>query len=497
MRTRSPLSLATALLPCIALFGCDRSPTAVNDMAPPTIALSSPAITPGGYSIVSHAAVILRGTATDDVSVTRMTYSLNGAAEQAVSISAGSSVDFEFTVPALEPGSNHLMVSAFDGADNRAETQRHINYAVVRYQVVEAGRPGDGSSRPRAINASGDMAFEWQSMRDPRGAQGFVWSGGALMQLILPAGHVLMGVSGINASRVVVGDLEDVGTGAGDWRDVPVIWENGEPTVLSLLPGYTMGGASAINDAGTIAGYVMDDGWDSWAAVLWRNGEPTLIRADAAASDINASGVVAGSFWTGNSSRAFRWDNGQLIPLEPPPGMNVSEGLAINDAGDVVGFSYNRATFPHTRATLWRGTTVTSLGELPGGMYYRAWGINNHRQAVGGVDYEQPGSRTAFISENGRMSLLNHLTDSGWDIIEAMGINDAGQIVALALRAGSDPFLNGFHSVLLVPLDAAAAGASAVSVSQPSTRAGTDHPVLDGTRARSAIDRLRARRALR
>jgi uncharacterized membrane protein len=495
MHATSPLLLASTLLLCIFLYGCDGSPTAANDVAPPSIALSSPAVTSGGYSVVSQAAVVIRGTATDDVSVTRMTYSLNGAAEQAISIVPGSTVDFEFTIPALEPGSNQLIVSAFDSSDKHAEAQRHINHAVVRYQVVAAERPENGASRPGALNAAGDMAFNWYPTGDSRGAQGFVWSAGALTHLALPEGHVLMGVTGINASRVVVGDLEDVGTGPGDWRDVPVVWENGRPTVLPLLPGFTMGGASAINDAGTIAGYVMDNGWDSWAAVLWRNGEPTVIRADAAASDINASGVVAGSFWIGNTSRAFRWDNGPVTPLEPLPGMTVSEGLAINDAGDVVGFSYDRVTFPHTRATLWRGTTATSLGEVPGGMYYRAWGINNHRQAVGGVDYKQSGLRTAFISENGRMSLLNHLTDSEWNIIEAMGINDAGQIMALALRAGNDAFLNGYHSVLLVPLAAAAADASAVAVPQQSIRAGADHPMPDGLRTRSAMDRLRERRA--
>ena len=158
------------------------------------------------------------------------------------------------------------------------------------YHVVVAGEFDDGGSRPRAINASGDVALQREN-EDPRDAQGFVWSAGALTELVLPHGHVLMGVSGINASRVVVGDLEDVGTGTGDWRDVPVAWEDGQPT---------------------------------------------LLRTDAAASDINSSGALTGSFWSGNNARAFRWDDGIMTPLEPPTGMNVSEGLAINDAGQIL-----------------------------------------------------------------------------------------------------------------------------------------------------------------
>jgi len=476
----------------LLMYGCDSEPTTgVEDVAPLMIELSSPHTNSDGYSVVNQATVVISGTVTDGMGVTRMIYTLNGSAEQEISISTGSSVNFEFTIPALEPGSNHLVVWAFNGAGNQAQAQRLLVYAVVRYNVIVAGEANNGSSRPRAINASGDIAFKWESQNDHRGAQGFVWSAGALTELVLPDGHVLMGVSGINASRVAVGDLEDVGTGALGWRDVPVVWENGQPTVLPLLPGYSMGGASAINELGTIAGYVMDDGWDNWAAVLWRDGETMQISANAGASDINSSGVVTGSIGGGNDDRAFRWDNGQMPPLEPLAGMTISRGMAINDAGDVVGKSYNRDTFPRTRATLWRGTTATSLGEFPGGMYYRTWAVNNHLQAVGAVDYKEPGSRTSFISENGRMSLLNHLTNGEWDIIEAFGINDAGQIVALALRTGSDPFLNAFHSVLLEPVDAEAGAEMSVSVAQRPIRSEADRLMIERLRSRSVFDRLR------
>jgi uncharacterized membrane protein len=494
MSTTDPVlgSLALALVASLALSGCDSSPAAVNDLGPLSITVASP----GGTSTVAQGAIVIRGTATDNVGVTRLTYNHNGAAEQEVPISSGRSVDFEFTVPALEPGSNHVVVSAFNAAGNTAEAKRHVTYAAVRYHVIVAGEFDDGGSRPQAINASGDVALHWEG-ENHRDSQGFVWSAGALTKLVLPDGHILMGVSGINASRVVVGDLEDVGTGTGDWRDLPVVWEHGQPTVLPLLPGYSMGGASAINDAGAIAGYVMDDGWDNWAAVLWRDGEPTLIRADAWASDINFSGVATGSFWSGNHARAFRWDDGQLTPLEPPAGTTVSHGLAINDAGDVVGYSYDRSTFPRTRATLWQGTTAVSLGEVPGGTYYRTWGVNSHLQAVGGVDGQEPGSRHAFISENGRMSLLNHLTNGEWDLIEAMGINDAGQILVLAVRAGRLPYSHEIRSVILEPVDAAVGDASFLPLAQRSIRGEADPAMLERLRPRSAHERFREGRGPR
>jgi probable HAF family extracellular repeat protein len=488
MPTNGPVvrTASIALVASLALAGCDSDPAGVVDLTPPSITVSSPA----AVSTVAQGSIVIRGTATDDVGVTRVTYAHNGGEAQEVPISSGRSVDFEFTVPALEAGANHLVVSAFDAAGNTAEAQRHVTYEAVRYRVVVAGEFAEGGSRPRAINTSGDVALQWEA-GDHRNVQGFVWSGGAFAKLILPDGHILMGVSGINAARVVVGDLEEVGTGTYGFRDVPVVWEDGQPHVLPLPAGFTQGGASAINDAGIIAGYVMDDEWDNWTAVLWRDGAPTVIRADAGASDINSSGVVTGSFWSGNEARAFRWHDGQMTPLALLAGTTQSHGLAINDAGDVVGYSYDRSSFPYTRATLWQGTTAISLGGVPGGMYYRTWGVNNQLQAVGGVDGQEPGRRQAFISENGRMSLLNHLTNGEWDLIEAMGINDAGQILVLAVRAGERPYAHELRSVILEPVDAAAGDASFVPLAQRSVRGEADPAMLELLRPRSPLERFR------
>jgi uncharacterized membrane protein len=441
--------------------------------------------------------VIVRGTATDGVAVARIAYSLNGATEQVVATSSKRSVNFEFTVPALKPGANNITIAAFDAAGNQGVAARHVDFAVVRYQVVVAGEFDVGGARPGALNASGDVVIQWQG-GDDRGGRGYVWSAGALTELVLPDGHVLMGVAGINASRVAVGDLEDVGTGTGDWRDVPVVWEDGQPTVLPVLPGYTMGGAVQVNNEGVIAGYVMDQSWDNWAAAIWIDREPVSLAipgGSSVATGINSALEVTGGFWSGTSHRAFRWQGGVTTALEPLEGYNGSSAFALSEAGDVVGYSFRTGSEyrgGNTRATLWRGSTASSLGELPGGRYYRAWGINGTGQAVGEVDMQQGQSNypaTGFISENGRMSLLNHLTSDQWHIIVAYDINDAGQIAAYAVNTVDGRV----RAVRLDPVEGSAAAAEVSSSFLPRDGVSLSPADIDRLRPRSPFERMRER----
>lgn len=491
--TNSPYKAVTLSLACgIALAACDSDPAAIEDVAAPTVTLASPA----AMSVVQGGEVVVRGTATDEVSIARLTYSLNGGADQEIVISPDPSVDFEFTVAALEGGSNTITVAAFDEAGNQADGARHVDYAAVRYAVVPIGELDEGWSRAGGMNATGDVGFTWEPTGS-RSARGFVWSAGTSTELMIPEGHVLMGVAGVNSSQVVVGELEDVGTGAGDWRDVPVVWEDGQPTLLPLLSGYTMGGAVSINDARVIAGYMMDQSWDNWAAAVWIDGEPTqlvLPGGSSLASGINSTGVVTGSYWSGNAPRAFRWGNGEADALGPLGDYTGSSGFGINEAGDVVGYSFvdGRAYEDgDTRATLWLESTPSSLGEYPGAEYYRAWSINNHRQAVGSLFLAYDGG--AFISDGGRMSLLTHLTAAEWEIIDASAINDAGQIAASAVHVPTGTF----RTVRLEPVD----GSTAAALGSPSLRShagvSLDAGDLDRHRPRTPVERMLERRLRR
>src|SRR5207247_3774481 len=84
------------------------------------------------------------------------------------------------------------------------------------------------------------------------------------------------------------------------------------------------------------------------------------------------------------------------------------------------------------RAFLWEEDELTNLGVLPdGGDSSYATDINSAGQVVGLVEGYGDDGRVAFLWQNGTMIDLNTLipADSGWTLLEAWAINDAGQIV--------------------------------------------------------------------
>ena len=111
-------------------------------------------------------------------------------------------------------------------------------------------------------------------------------------------------------------------------------------------------------------------------------------------------------------------------------GGSRSWASAINDSGQVVGYSY-LAGDQNKHAFLYKDAKMTDLGTL-GGTSSVAKGINKSGQVVGWSD-NSSGQRHAFLydSANG-MKDLNDLipADSGWSIGEATAINTDGKIAA-------------------------------------------------------------------
>ncbi len=83
-----------------------------------------------------------------------------------------------------------------------------------------------------------------------------------------------------------------------------------------------------------------------------------------------------------HAQHATEWSGGQIINLWGLPGSTNSGASAINDAGQVVGYSSVLAGT--TYATEWSGDSVINLGEGA------ATAINDAGQVVGGSNTPEP-----------------------------------------------------------------------------------------------------------
>jgi probable HAF family extracellular repeat protein len=145
---------------------------------------------------------------------------------------------------------------------------------------------------------------------------------------------------------------------------------------------------------------------------------------NTSANAINNSGQVAGYIDSGNVITASVW-NGTKATILSSLGGNYSEGLGINDSGQIVGLS-NSTVFGNLHATIWNGTTATELGSL-GGDLSVASDINNSGQAVGysRIDYIQTATLWNGITP------IRLGVPGGYS--GAFDINNSGQVVGFSI----------------------------------------------------------------
>jgi len=250
--------------------------------------------------------------------------------------------------------------------------------------------------------------------------------------------------------------LNDAGQVVGWFRmdGVPsaILWEDGLPTVLDLLPGHRASAAFGVNDAGLIVGW-SEDAERVKHAVLWDRGQAVALPcpdpdASCTAMAINAAGDIAGVM-TPAGDRAILWREGAPVLLDPLPGDTSSAAKAIDDAGLVVGLS--RGTGPVGPAIWDQGQVIPLLTsiKLQDGA---ANGINRAGQIVGFLAVPAPEMdplpfrliAVRWERQEGAawaMSRLAPALDERDPLdAEAIDINDAGQIVGLAWNSSASSY---------------------------------------------------------
>jgi len=316
------------------------------------------------------------------------------------------------------------------------------------YTMIDLGTPaGDAYSVPRAVNASAQVTGA-AGPNDSPDSSVFVYSKGTFTVLGTLGGNSGIG-NGINVSGQVAGYSENA---SGAYR---AFISNGD----LLIDVGDLGGGSAvayaINDAGQVVGSsVTKDG--SNHPFLYSKGQMidlgTLGSPEGSewwnsAEGINNSGVVTGYGYTSSGGLSgFTWSNGVMTPL-PNLGEEWTEAYAINNNGQVTGISANKQGYSHAYIANPNGT-IKDLGSI-GEAYNTSWGfaINDSGVVVGQAQLNN-GNVVAFVYNGKKMQNLNSLVkaDPGWTLIDARGVNNAGQIVC----TGEDSAGN-LHSFLLTP----------------------------------------------
>jgi probable HAF family extracellular repeat protein len=330
------------------------------------------------------------------------------------------------------------------------------------YDLVDLGTL-EGGLRSYALSISESGIIAGWASGAQIGKNPVLWIDGVIQDLGSPPGW---GVG----EAVAVNDLRQVavtGESGNPQSYQGFLWEEDTWTDLGTLPEGGWCIPKDIDDLGRIVG------WCGYKAFIWEAGELSDLGSlgwGARAYGINEIDQVVGFSWIdqpGGSTvqRAFLWEDEVMTELAPLPDHDNSQAFGVNDLGEVVGSSSYHLPpyFTVDRATLWRdgGAEIVDLGRTPGPPVCSgdpiypdniALAINNHGQIVGHAQcIASGGSLAAFLWQDGEMYNLNDLIPpgSGWDLIKATDINDAGQIVGFGTAAPGSSYLRAF---LLVPV---------------------------------------------
>lgn len=219
------------------------------------------------------------------------------------------------------------------------------------------------------------------------------------------------------------------------------LWDGNTMTNLGDLGGQGSW-AYDVNDAGQAVGGSALGGGNNHAFRWQQNGGMqdlgTLGGTTSYAFEINNSGQAVGYACCAPDtylSHAVLWGSGGIVDLGDldPLWPAISAAYGLNDAGQVVGGSYDASANFH--AFLWQNGSMQDLGALTWDQSI-AYDINDKGQVVGALQTGQ--NSHAFIWANGQMQDLNNLisTNSGWVLQEARAINNKGQVAGFGTING-------------------------------------------------------------
>ncbi|GAA5152236.1 MULTISPECIES: hypothetical protein [Amycolatopsis] len=156
------------------------------------------------------------------------------------------------------------------------------------------------------------------------------------------------------------------------------------------------------------------------------------------ASGLNERGEVLGAHVVGADVHGYVWRKGVVTDLGTLPGGDYSLATAINESGDIAGYSGIYPLGP-LHAVLWHHGTITDLGTLGGNSFAAA--INDRGMIVGNSQPELHAPQFRAVTwYRGVMTVLPALAGAEYD--NPGFVNDRGDV------AGYSSLGTGVHAVL-------------------------------------------------
>ena len=312
-----------------------------------------------------------------------------------------------------------------------------------RYRVTDLGTLGGPESDATGINKDG-LIVGYSNIRSALGPyRAIAVADGMMSELggLSPRGESF--ALGVNDAGVACGQAE-----ARDGSARAVVFVDGQVyDFASMRPDWLQSLATGINDAGHVVGNALSTLDFMIHGFVWTGTADTrpkmLPDPGSSANAINRHDQVVGAIF----SAGMLFERGRKTPLGTLGG-SWSEGVALNDVGEVTGW----AALPgdgQAHAFVWRDGSMTDLGTL-GGWQSRGAAIDRHGNVVGWSWRRVLDEQRAFIAHDGRMVDLNDLLDddsgAGWLLHKANAIDEQGRIVGQGKHDGR------FHAFLLTPM---------------------------------------------
>lgn len=298
-------------------------------------------------------------------------------------------------------------------------------------QLSDLGTLGGGTSEGHWINASGQIVGK-ASLTGNAQSHAFLFNNGSMLDLGTLGGGSSTATA-INDSGVIIGDSDlpgSVGTSA-------FIYANSVMTNLGNL-GSNYSSAFALNSTGLVVGE-SGNSKGNVHAFSYANGTlsdlGTLGGTYSSAFAVNDAGEVVGESSISTSDvHGFVVQGGVMTDVGTLGG-TYSSAYQVNSAGQAIGVA-TTAGDAQTHGFVYAAGVLTDLGTL-GGTDSSAIAINNRGQVVG-ESLTGSGATHAFLWQHGKLSDLNDLlpANSGWELVTALYINDAGRVVGVGNLAG-------------------------------------------------------------